>query len=249
MRYGLNAMGDRRTPVLVVAVLLAAGGCGGGGNAAPTASSTSVTSAPSTGATTELFPYDEEGAALDAGTYRIPASAWSVAEFEVTFGEGWTVQYGHVFHRRSDTPYELEFYAVVPNRIAADACEGIEGGLMEIGPSVDDFATALLEQPGTEASRPVATTLGGRPAIRIDLAVPEGYDLTTCSFGEVGFQIWYSRPADKYFVLLRDNPTSVYIVDVDGQRQVFIAGPVGPTTTKQDAQELQAVLDSIRFDP
>jgi hypothetical protein len=120
---------------------------------------------------------------------------------------------------------------------------------MEIGPSDGDFATALLEQPGTEASRPVATRLGGHPAIRIDLAVPDGYDLTACSIGEIGFQIWYSRPADKYFVLLPDNPTSVYIVDVDGQRQMFIAGPVGPTVTNRDARELQAVLDSIRFDP
>ena len=97
--------------------------------------------------------------------------------------------------------------------------------------------------------RPVATTLGGHPATRIDLAIPEGLDLTACSFGEVGLQIWYARPADKYFVLLRDNPTSVYIVDVDGQRQVFIAGPVGSATTKRDARELQAVLDSIRIDP
>lgn len=245
----MDAIRDRLAGVLMVAVLLVvAAGCGDDGKGAPTASA-SVTSAPSSGATTEVFPYDDEGAPVDAGTYRIPASAWSVAPFEVTFGEGWTVQYGHVFHRQSDTPYELEFYAVVPDRIAADACEGVEGGLMEIGPSVDDFATALLKQPGTEASRPVATTLGGHPAIRIDLAVPEGYDLTACSFGKVGFQIWYSPPADKYFVLLRDNPTSVYIVDVDGRRQVFIAGPVGPKTTKRDARELQAVLDSIRFGP
>jgi hypothetical protein len=34
----------------------------------------------------------------------------------------------------------------------------------------------------------------------------------------------------------------------DGQRQVFIPGPVGPRTTKRDTRELQAVLDSIRFD-
>jgi len=120
---------------------------------------------------------------------------------------------------------------------------------MEIGPSVDDLATALLEQPGAEASRPVETTLGGYPATRIDLAVPDGLDLTACSIGEIGLQIWYSGAADKYFVLLPDNPTSVYIVDVDGQRQVFIAGPVGPTTKNRDARELQAVLDSIRFDP
>ena len=143
----------------------------------------------------------------------------------------------------------MEFSAVAPTEIFADACDGENGEVMEVGPTVDDFVTALLEQPGAEASRPVEATLGGYPATRIDLAIPDGYDLTVCSFGEIGLQIWYSAPADKYFVLLRDNPTSVYVVDVDGQRHVLIAGPVGPTTTQRDARALQAVLDSIRFDP
>ena len=92
-------MRNRRARGLAVAVLIAvAGGCGGGGSDVLPDSSTPVTSPPSTGPTTELFPYDDEGAVVDAGTYRIPASAWAVADVEVTFGEGWTVQYGHVFH-------------------------------------------------------------------------------------------------------------------------------------------------------
>jgi hypothetical protein len=250
MRSTVNVLKDRRGRTLMVGILLAVvAGCEGGGGAPPTAPSTGMFPTASASVATDLFPYDEEGAVVDAGTYRIPASAWSVAEFEVTFGKGWTVQYGHVFHRPSDSRFGLEFYAVVPDAIFADGCKGTEGALIDVGPSVDDFVTALREQRVTDASRPVATTLGGHPATRIDLAIPDGYDLSACNLGKIGLQIWYSPPADKYFVLLRDNPTSVYVVDVDGRRQVFIAGPVGPTTTKRDARELKAVLNSIRFDP
>jgi len=250
MEHEVNVVKRRRARVLVVAVVLViAAGCRGDENTALTATSTPGTSASPTAEPTEIFPYDEEGAVVEAGTYRIPASAWSVADFEVTFGEGWTVQYGHVFHKPSASPDGLEFYAVVPDAIFADGCRGSDSGLTEVGPSVDEFVTALLEQPGAKKGRPIATTLGGHPAIRINLAVPDGYDMKACNLGKVGFQIWYSSPADKWFVLLRDNPTDVYIVDVNGQRLVFIAGPMGPMTTRHEYRELQAVLDSIRFDP
>ena len=73
---------------------------------------------------------------VEAGTYRIAKSAWSVADFTVTFPDGWSVQYGHVFHTVPDTLGELEFYAVVVDAIYADACEGSNGELMEVGPSV-----------------------------------------------------------------------------------------------------------------
>jgi hypothetical protein len=102
-----------------------------------------------------------------------------VADFTVTIPGGWTVQYGHVYLKHSDSPDELGFYAVVPDAIYADACDG-DGELMEVGPSVDDFAAALLQQPGPRANGPIETTFGGYPAIRVDLTVPERLDLKTC---------------------------------------------------------------------
>ena len=121
---------------------------------------------------------------------------------------------------------------------------------MEVVPSVDDLVAALLAQPGPEASDPVDTTLGGLPATRVDLSVPEGLDLTTCRLWEDeidGLQVWYSARADKYFVLGPDAPASVYILDVDGKRQVFLAGQ-HLATSGEDVAELQTVLDSIQID-
>jgi hypothetical protein len=240
-------MGNLRGRVLTVAVLLAVlTGCGGGVTGEPSASTPSTIPSPTPVATTTPFAYSEEPAALDPGTYRIPRSEWSLFDFTVTFPEGWTVQYGHVYLKHADTDDELGLYAVVVDAIYADACEGSNGELMEVGPSVDDLAGALLRQRGPLASGPVDTTLGGYPATRIDLTVPDGFDLQPCNLESIGLQIWYSAPADKYFVLLPDAVMSVYIVDVDGQRQVFLTG--GSTTSDEAARELQAILDSIQIE-
>ena len=150
-----------------------------------------------------------------------------------------------VYAKHSDAPEELGFNAVVPDTIYADACEGSQGERMEVGPSVDDLAAALLKQQGPKTSGPVDTTLGGYPASRIDLTVPKGFDLKPCNLPDA-LQIWFSPPADNYFVLLPDGIASVYIVDVDGQRQVFLT-QYGSATSDEDVRELQAILDSIHI--
>ena len=69
-------------------------------------------------------------------------------DYTVTFPEGWTVEYGHLFLKDSENPDGFGFYAVEPDEIYADACEGSNGQLEEVGPSVDDLTTALLQQSG-----------------------------------------------------------------------------------------------------
>jgi hypothetical protein len=221
-------------------------GCGGDATGEPGGLTPSATPSPTPGATTTPFAYSTEPVAVEPGTYRIPKSAWSVVDFTVTVPEGWTAQYGQCCLKHSDTPEEIGFYAVVVDAIYPDACEG-DAELMEVGPSVDDLAAALLQQPGPMASSPVDTTLGGYPASRIDLTVPDSFDLKACRLGGIGLQIWYSPPADKYFVLLPDGKASVYIVNVDGQRQVFLT-QYRSATSGEELLELQAILDSIHIE-
>jgi hypothetical protein len=114
-------------------------------------------------------------------------------------------------------------------------------------PGIDDLAEALLDQPGPKTSGPIDTTLGGYPAVRIDLIVRKALDLEACSLGEIGLQIWHSAAADKYFVLLADGTASVYIVDVEGRRQVFLTQHRS-ATSDADLREMQAVLDSIHIE-
>lgn len=183
------------------------------------------------------------------GTYLLPRSAWSVADLTVTFPEGWTVQYGHVFSRHHDERDEFGFYAVVVDEIYADACQGEQGRVVAVGPGVQDLVDALLEQPGPAKRGPMDTVLGGRPAVRIDLSIPPRLRRRSCFMGPgTGVQVWYSRPADKYFVLLPGSVASVYVVDVRGRRQVFLA-QLGDPTSATDRAELRSVLDAIHIRP
>ena len=216
-------------------------GCAGGETGEPQASTPSATHPPAQSS----IPAGD--APIEPGTYRVPKSAWSAVDFAVSFPEDWTVEYGHVYATSQGDGTEVGFYAVVVDSIWAEACVGSGSGAMpELGPSVNDLAAALLKQPGPMAKGPIETTLGGYPATRIDLTIPKGFDLSKCNAKDIGLQIWYSAPADKNFILLDDGIASVYILDVNGQRQVFLTQR-SFAASKEDVRELRAVLDSIRI--
>ncbi|MFC4785640.1 hypothetical protein ACT8ZV_14260 [Nocardioides sp. MAHUQ-72] len=183
---------------------------------------------------------------IEPGSYRIPSSEWSAVDFTVVLPEGWTVQYGHVYHQNDERGETGELYAVDVDEVYTDSCRG-EGIPTAVGPGVDDLVTALLEQEGPAAGEPVETTLGGYPATRVDLRVPKGLDLEDCRLaddGVLGLQLWYNEPADKYFVLRAGGTAHVYVLDVRGERQVFVTQQVSPTP--EDRAELKTVLGSIR---
>jgi len=190
--------------------------------------------------------YGDVEEAIEPGRYRVPSSEWSAADFTVTFPEGWTVQYGHVYHQNDQRGETAEFYAIDLDEIYTDSCHG-EGIPKALGPRVDDLVTALLEQKGPVASEPVKTTLGGYPATRIDLKIPKRLDLESCRLADddvLGLQLWYSAPAEKYFVLQHRGTASIYILDVAGHRQVFLTQQF--SRAPEDRAEVQGVLDSIR---
>lgn len=100
-----------------------------------------------------------------------PAPKWSVVDFTVTYPEGWTVQDGASYRKNPDAPDGIGFETFAPDTFYSDAGAGSAGDSMEVGPNVDNLAAALLKQRGPMASGPVDTTLGGYPAIRVDLTV------------------------------------------------------------------------------
>lgn len=241
------AAGTIRRPVIRAAALLLALGPGLAGCGADTTTEPQPHPQPTATPAPTFETESHEPVEAGAGTYRMPASAWSVVDLTVTLPRGWTVQYGHVLAKHPDQDRELGFYPVVVEEIYTDACGG-EGVTRKVGPGVDDLVDALLEQRGPLAGDPVETTLGGHPATRVDLEVPPNLDLDDCRLADIGLQVWYAAPADKYFVLLRDGIASVYVLDVDGMRQVFLVQHRSGTSDKGVA-ELHRVLDSIRLDP
>ena len=216
-----------------------------------TVPSTSMTAAATT-VTAKSSEWPPSGP-VEPGTYHIASSAWSVSGFTVTMPAGWEIHpaipLGAIKH--SDQNGELAFYFVIVDAIYSDPCVGPEGGadeLMEVGPSVDHLANALLEQPHTVATGPVDTTLGGLPAKRIDLTMADDPETASCNIDLPGnLQIWYSAPADKYFVLLGDGTASVYILDVNGERQVFLTH-YRAAARAEDIAEMQTIIESIKID-
>ncbi|KAA1420980.1 hypothetical protein F0U44_01170 [Nocardioides humilatus] len=189
--------------------------------------------------------HDSETIPIEPGHYLVPTSDWSITDFTVAFPAGWTVQYGHVY--ATGKAEDVGFYAVVVDEIFHDSCSPEDETKRAVGPGFDDLYAALRKQlGGAEVSASESTTLGGYPATRIDMVIPKGRDVAGCRMAPAGLQIWYSEPADKYFVLLEDATASVYVVDVDGERQVFLT-QTSRSASAADRAELQAVLDSIQI--
>lgn len=227
--------------------------------AACTATTGQDESTSSTAATTTNTPLVElrsdfpESGPVDAGTYHIPPSEWSVSGVTMTVPQGWETQHGYpgVF-KPLDPDGEVGFYFVMVDSIYSDPCVGSAGDpaneLMEIGPSVDDLVSALMSQPHTVTTGPIETTLAGLPATRIDLTVADDGETATCNVNLPGhLQIWHSRPVDKYFVLLSDGTASVYVLDIDGQRQVLLTQHQSGSPADNIA-EMQTIIDSIALD-
>jgi hypothetical protein len=221
---------------------------------------TSTTTVPATTSTdlasttvAEIRADFPESGPVEAGTYHIEPSAWSVSGLTLTMPAGWETQYGSAGGIKESGPEEeVGFYFVIVDAIYSDPCIGSAGeagsDLIEVGPGVDDLVQALLDQPHTVATGPVDTTLGGLPAKRVDLTMADDPETATCNPNLPGnLQIWYSQPVDKYFVLLGDGSASVYILDVDGERQVFLT-QVRDATRAEDVAEMQAIIESISFD-
>lgn len=244
--------GKRGAVAIGICVVVSAAGCGGGGSgAAPEPTQTAPV----------LLDIPEEDALLEPGTYRVPKEGrggddpltWSIVDFTMEVPAGLV---GNTRHSVG-APEELEgtgsgfgLYPVLVDELYSDPCEGERGKTVPVGPKPADLVKALLAQPGTSATRPETTTLGGLPATRIDLEVPKGADLSRChlaDFGPPGLQVWYAKRSQKYFVLSPDLHARVYIVDVDGRRQEFLVAHDLRASAAALAP-LDAMIASIRID-
>jgi len=105
---------------------------------------------------------------------------------------------------------------------------------IEVGPGVDDFATALAEHPLLDTTSPVDVTLDGYSGKYLDLQVP--LDLSDCA----QYYVWepgiYAQgPGHRWHI---------WILDVDGVRVVMTAYDYAETTPERRAQ-LASIVDSI----
>ena len=207
----------------------------------------------------------EDGPPLEPGTYLISSEgrtgpdpvSWSITDYMITVPEGWLGHTGHYLSKweDDDSPTHrgrgLGIYPVIVDEVYADPCRGETGPTVTLDHEPEALVEALLAQPGTAVSKPRKTTVGGRPATYLELEVPKGAERRHCHMADFGgpgqLQAWHSEPTGKYLVLMPGMTTGVYVVDVDGRRQVIVTGRAADPPDGAPARELQDMVDSIRF--
>ncbi len=117
-----------------------------------------------------------------------------------------------------------------------------------VGPTVDDLAAALMNEPLQNASSVTDVALAGYAGKKVELSIPEDVNPATCFSGNYGR--WFTADPSDYgpFTYGSGQRDTVYVLDVDGTRWVIDANHV-PGTSDADLAELDQLITSLRFEP
>lgn len=201
--------------------------------------------------TLQPLPDSDEPVAIEAGTYVVAARSDAVVTpYTITVPAGWEAQHGLTVGKNGDEQGGLHLDAFVLDRIRLtdNACTGPDTLGAELNGAAGLVRGLRAQASGPRVGDPVATVVGGRPAIRIDLDYPAGRALSNCrlsvedpGLGEGVLQVWFG-----YFVLAPAESANVYVVELGGGAQVFVTRTADDASAT-DRAELQSILDSISF--
>jgi hypothetical protein len=135
-----------------------------------------------------------------------------------------------------------------PIGVYADPCTHVQAP--PIGASAANLAAAVAALPGTDlVSGPTDVTVGGYPAKLVVLTFGERADCN--ADGKLGadeFYLWYAAGADNArYASELGSTIRVWIIDVDGAI-VWIDGETYKGAGPEPAQQIQQIIDSIRFE-
>ena len=241
--------------VLVLAVVTL-GACsstveteGPGASSAAATGSSAEAETPADSLSPKAFPEDDEPVAVEAGTYlvsgAVAGSDSALAGYTVTVPDGWTGDSGGDLKKDEDTPQGIGVspWALDEIGVFEEACRGDLGDPGLAPASVAELVSALRAQKsGPIVSDPVATTLGGLPATRVDLDYPDRMARAHCRAGTGQLQVWGT-----YFVFFPNHTASLYVVGVAGQSLLLLVDTADGASVA-DRAEVQSILDSIRFE-
>jgi hypothetical protein len=126
------------------------------------------------------------------------------------------------------------------NWLFSEPCRPDEEGSPDVpvGPTVDDFVTALVDHPSLDVTQPVDVTLAGYDGKYLDLTVPD--DIGACgSYQPISAHIYAQGPGQRWHM---------WVLDVDGVR-VLVETNDYAGTSPQRLAEIEAILDSLVITP
>lgn len=128
-----------------------------------------------------------------------------------------------------------------PNRLFSEPCRPADdeaAGDILIGPSVDDFVSALVDHPSLDVTAPVDIMLAGYSGKYLDLKVPD--DIGECdSYRPLDSHIYAQGPGHRWHM---------WVLDVGGLRVLIESSDYAGTPAHRLA-EAQAILTSIEITP
>jgi hypothetical protein len=176
------------------------------------------------------------GSRLDPGPYALAAiGAPEMAQAVVTVPSGFEAGGDFLFSDEA----AIGYWAV--SGVYRNPCTK-QGGLMSVGRTVDDLATALASQPLIPATEPVPISIGGHDGAYLELTAPR-LDYDACTPEDVAF--WRTENGDR-FTDAAGKFDRVWILDVDGDR-VLINAAFDRRATVQEIQALTTVVESVEF--
>ena len=191
---------------------------------------------------TPVPPPLPQSGSLDPGTYTLVGEGLDAT---LTVPAGWSnlEQRGVVtgaddsFRAVTFWPFPTDF-----DRVYSDPCRW-KTSIIDppVGPTVDDLANALAAQALRGDAVPTDVTIDGFHGKYLEMSIPTDIDFATCDDGL--FYSWGGR-----FHQGPGQIDGVYILDVDGQRQVLIAHHM-PAVSDAELAEQQAIVDSIDLSP
>lgn len=158
--------------------------------------------------------------------------------------------------RNKDTPEEIALANWLPgtrtevSRVFDDAC-GVEGTVVEIGPTTADLVAALEAQVGTTTTV-TEVEIDGLPASRIDITVDPATDPATCRLAPDGpIQVWFQDQSG-YLALWTGSDGAygkavVWSVDVGDDRVIFTTG-WHADTPPEDIAAVDQIVASMAFE-
>jgi hypothetical protein len=154
--------------------------------------------------------------------------------------DGWLVSKGG-----ADPPAGMGIWYFYVENLYGDRCDAA-GELLDPVPgrTVDDLAAAYVEAWGPYATAPIDADLGGYSGKHVVLTVPVASD--ECPTVNIRGTTEPGGAEGRYY----QGPTQieeVWILDVDGVRQVVTASYF-PETSAADRAEQQAMIDSISIE-
>jgi hypothetical protein len=184
---------------------------------------------------------------VEAGSIVIGEGFLTHAQVTTPRPEGWTLEAN--FANKDGTEADgMGYSAWTTAGVHADPCHWTDDDMdFSSRPTVDDIVAALVAQPGRDPSTPEESTLGGWPAMRLELRTPSDLDLSTCDQGK--YKAWtdLSDPSGGNWNHQSGQFDVVYVVDVD-QGPVIVNAWYRDPTSSADLGELEAVLDAMVID-